>query len=52
MARRSSKATRAVLRVVIASPSDVPVERDSIATILDDLNRGIAADYAIHLTSL
>ncbi len=33
-----------VLRIVLASPGDVQAERDALPAVLDELNRGIAAE--------
>ena len=33
-----------VLRVVVASPGDVQAERDTLPAVIDELNRGIAAE--------
>jgi hypothetical protein len=41
-----------VLRVVIASPSDVAAERDVAVTIIEDLNRSIAADRGVRLEAV
>ncbi|MFP5263692.1 MAG: hypothetical protein ACLGJB_17565 [Blastocatellia bacterium] len=38
-----------LLRVVVASPGDVQAERNSLPAILEDLNRGVAADRALRL---
>ncbi len=37
------------LRVVVASPGDVQRERDAVAKVVEDLNRGVAADRGLHL---
>ena len=37
------------LRIVVASPSDVQAERDLLPGIIDELNRGIAADRGLRL---
>jgi hypothetical protein len=41
-----------VLRVVIASPADVAVERDIAATVLEDMNRSVAADRGVRLEAV
>jgi hypothetical protein len=33
-----------ILRVVVASPSDVQAERDALPAVINELNRGVAAD--------
>jgi HEAT repeat protein len=33
-----------ILRVVLASPGDVQAERDTLPTVIDELNRGIASE--------
>src|SRR5919204_6227344 len=38
-----------ILRVVVASPGDVQAERDALPAILDELNRGIAAERNLRL---
>jgi HEAT repeat protein len=38
-----------ILRVVVASPNDVKPERDILPNIIDELNRGIAADKRLSL---
>lgn len=38
------------LRVVVASPGDVASERDALAPVIQDLNRGVARDRGIELT--
>lgn len=42
-------ATVRVLRVVVASPSDVQKERASLRTVLDELNDGLARQLGLHL---
>lgn len=37
------------LKVVIASPGDVIEERNSLAQVFEDLNRGIASERGFHL---
>ena len=39
-----------ILRIVVASPGDVQAERDLLPGIIDELNRGIAADRGLRLT--
>jgi formylglycine-generating enzyme required for sulfatase activity len=38
-----------ILRIVVASPGDVRAERDRVPVVVDELNRGIAADRGLHL---
>jgi HEAT repeat protein/predicted ATPase len=38
-----------LMRVVVASPGDVQAERDLLAAVIDELNRGIAAERGLHL---
>ena len=38
-----------VLRIIVASPSDVQAERDSLPVVLEELNRSIAADHGLRL---
>jgi hypothetical protein len=38
-----------ILRIVAASPGDVQAERDALATVVEELNRGIAADRGLRL---
>ena len=38
-----------VLRIVVASPSDVKAERDLLPNVIDELNRGVAADRGLSL---
>jgi hypothetical protein len=38
-----------ILRIVVASPSDVQNERETLPKVLSELNRGIAADRGIQL---
>ncbi|HEX3034715.1 MAG TPA: hypothetical protein VHT73_06205 [Thermodesulfobacteriota bacterium] len=38
-----------ILRIVVASPGDVKAERDTLSGILEELNRGIAADRGLRL---
>jgi hypothetical protein len=37
------------IRIVVASPGDVKAERDTLSGILEELNRGIAADRGLRL---
>ena len=41
-----------VLRVVVASPGDVPAERDIVAKVLDELNKGTAADRGLRMEAV
>jgi len=38
-----------IMRVVVASPSDVQDERDKVPVVVDELNRGVAADRGLRL---
>ena len=38
-----------VLRVVVASPSDVKTERDIVPIVLEELNKSLGADRAVRL---
>jgi hypothetical protein len=38
-----------ILRIVVGSPGDVQAERDAIATVAAELNRGMAADRGLRL---
>ena len=38
-----------IVRVVVASPSDVLAERDSLPAVLEELNNGIARDRGLRL---
>ena len=38
-----------VLRIVVASPGDVQAERDALQVVLEELNRGIAAERGLRL---
>ena len=38
-----------VLRIVVASPSDVKAERDLLPNAIEELNRGVAADRWLSL---
>ncbi|HYV12471.1 MAG TPA: HEAT repeat domain-containing protein, partial [Pyrinomonadaceae bacterium] len=38
-----------VLRVVVASPNDVQLERDALPSVFDELNRGVAAERQLVL---
>jgi tetratricopeptide (TPR) repeat protein len=38
-----------ILRVVVASPGDVQAERDRVPVVVDELNRGVAADRGLRL---
>ena len=41
-----------ILRIVVASPGDVQAERDVLPTVIEELNRGIAADRGLRLELL
>jgi hypothetical protein len=38
-----------ILRIVVASPGDVQAERNALATVVEELNRGIAAERGLRL---
>jgi site-specific recombinase XerD len=38
-----------ILRIVVASPNDVKDERNILAEVATELNRGIAKDHALHI---
>jgi GTPase SAR1 family protein len=38
-----------IFRIVLASPADVKPERDVMPSVIDELNRGVAADHGLHL---
>lgn len=38
-----------ILRIVVASPSDVQPERDVLPSIIEEVNRGVANDRGLHL---
>jgi small GTP-binding protein len=40
---------RRILRIVVASPSDVQPERDVLPSVIDEVNRIVAADRGLHL---
>ena len=39
-----------ILRIVVASPSDVQAERDALPGVVDELNHGIASERGLQLT--
>lgn len=39
-----------VVRIVVASPSDVQSERTVLHNVIEELNRGVAADRGLHLS--
>jgi hypothetical protein len=41
-----------ILRVVVASPGDVIAERATVSTVLEDLNRSVAADRNLRLEAV
>jgi serine phosphatase RsbU (regulator of sigma subunit) len=41
-----------ILRVVVASPGDVQVERDTVSSIVQELNKSICADRGLHLEAV
>jgi hypothetical protein len=41
--------TKQTVRIVIASPTDLKPERESLSAVIDELNRGIAADQGLSL---
>jgi len=38
-----------MLRLVVASPGDVQPERDALPSVIEEINRGVAADRGLHL---
>ncbi len=38
-----------IFRIVVASPGDVQPERDVLPSVIEELNRGVAADRGLHL---
>jgi HEAT repeat protein len=38
-----------IMRIVVASPGDVQAERDTVPTVIDELNRGMAAERDLRL---
>ncbi len=40
---------RRILRIVVASPGDVQQERDVLPSVIDEVNRVVAADRGLHL---
>jgi internalin A len=38
-----------ILRIVVASPSDVQPERDALPAVIEEVNRAVAADRGLHL---
>ena len=38
-----------LLRIVVASPSDVQSERDAVSEVVDDLNRGTASERMLRI---
>lgn len=43
------KAQPRILRLVVASPGDVTSERDLLPSVVEEVNRGVAADRGLHL---
>jgi small GTP-binding protein len=43
------KAQRRILRIVVASPGDVQQERDLLPSVINEVNRVVAADRGLHL---
>jgi hypothetical protein len=41
-----------IVKIVVASPGDVRVERDAVPAVLDELNRGLAADRGLRLEAI
>jgi hypothetical protein len=46
---RQPKQQPRILRVVVASPGDVQSERDVLPSVIDEVNRVVAADRGLHL---
>src|SRR5687767_9263893 len=44
-----SKPQPRIFRVVVASPADVQTERDVLPSVIEEVNRGVAADRGLHL---
>jgi small GTP-binding protein len=44
-----SKSQLRILRLVVASPGDVQPERDVLPSVIEEINRGVAADRGLHL---
>ncbi len=44
-----AKSQPRILRIVVASPGDVQPERDVLPSVIDEVNRGVAADRGLHL---
>ena len=44
-----ARAALQMIRVVVASPSDVQSERDIVAAVARELNQGVAADRSLHV---
>jgi hypothetical protein len=38
-----------ILRIVVASPGDVQAERDALPAVIEELNKGVAADRGLRL---
>jgi hypothetical protein len=38
-----------ILRVVVASPGDVPAERERVSAVLQELNKSVSADRGLRL---
>jgi hypothetical protein len=38
-----------ILRIVVASPSDVQAERNALVTVVEELNHGMASDHEVRL---
>ena len=41
-----------ILRIVVASPGDVQAERNALATVVEELNRGLAARLGLTIESI
>jgi small GTP-binding protein len=46
---QESRAKPRILRIVVASPGDVQPERDALPSVIEEINRGVAADRELHL---
>ena len=44
-----SKPQPRILRVVVASPNDVQAERDALPSVIEEVNRDVAAERGLHL---
>jgi hypothetical protein len=47
-----TKSQPRILRVVLASPGDVQLEREVLPSVIEEVNRGVAIDRGLHLVLL